>query len=74
MNTTNVFDFWIFAVSLRNACDNKRACKPMCESPISPSISALGVSAATESTTIIPTAAERTSMSTISSACSPVSG
>jgi hypothetical protein len=43
-------------------------------SPISPSISALGVRAATESTTTISTAPERTSMSVISSACSPVSG
>jgi hypothetical protein len=44
------------------------------ESPISPSISARGVSAATESTTTTSTAPERTSMSTTSSACSPVSG
>jgi hypothetical protein len=34
----------------------------------------LGVSAATESTTTMSTAPERTSMSVISSACSPVSG
>ena len=43
-------------------------------SPISPSISAFGVSAATESMTTMSTAPERTSMSVISSACSPVSG
>ena len=61
-------------VSLRNACDIRRACRPICESPISPSISAFGVSAATESITTVPTAPERTSMSVISSACSPVSG
>src|SRR5258707_12686237 len=46
----------------------------MWESPISPSISAFGTSAATESMTITSTAPERTSTSTISSACSPVSG
>ena len=51
-----------------------RAWRPMCWSPISPSISARGVSAATESTTITSIAFERTSMSAISSACSPVSG
>ena len=35
--------------SLRSACDISRACRPTWESPISPSISAFGVSAATES-------------------------
>ena len=43
-------------------------------SPISPSISARGTSAATESITSTSTAFERTNVSTISSACSPVSG
>ena len=61
-------------VSLRSACDISRACRPMCESPISPSISARGTSAATESTTTTSTAPERTSGSVISSASSPVSG
>ncbi len=51
-----------------------RACRPICGSPISPSISAFGVSAATESITTQSTEAERTSMSAISSACSPLSG
>ena len=51
-----------------------RACRPGSESPISPSSSALGVSAATESMTIKSTAPERVRESTISSACSPVSG
>ena len=37
------------AVSLRNAWLMRRACRPMCESPMSPSISAFGTSAATES-------------------------
>ena len=47
---------------------------PTWESPISPSISALGTSAATESTTTMSSAPERISMSVISRACSPVSG
>ena len=61
-------------VSLRSAWLIRRACRPGSWSPISPSISALGVSAATESITTMSTALERTSMSAISSACSPVSG
>ena len=60
--------------SLRSACDISRACRPTCESPISPSISAFGVSAATESIATTASAPERTSSSQISSACSPVSG
>ena len=39
-----------------------------------PSISALGVNAATESTTTTPIPADLTSVSSISSACSPKSG
>ena len=46
----------------------------MCESPISPSISALGTNAATESTTSKSIALELTSVSAISRACSPLSG
>jgi len=46
----------------------------MCESHISHSISALGVSAATESTTIRSTAHDLTRVSTISNACSQLSG
>ena len=41
---------------------------------MSPSISAFGTSAATESMTTMSTAPERTRISQISSACSPVSG
>ncbi|MCY1513130.1 hypothetical protein D9M68_476140 [compost metagenome] len=74
MKMTMQLVFLIVAVSLRSAWLIRRACRPGSESPISPSISALGVSAATESTTIRSTAPERTSESTISSACSPVSG
>ena len=61
-------------VSLRSAWLMSRACKPTCASPISPSISARGTSAATESMTMRSTASLRTSVSVISSACSPVSG
>src|SRR5919197_578599 len=53
---TVVLDFEIAAVSLRRAWDMSRACRPTWESPISPSISALGTSAATESTTTTSTA------------------
>ena len=61
-------------VSLRSAWLISRACRPTWLSPISPSISALGTSAATESITSTSIAFDRTSVSTISSACSPVSG
>ena len=57
--------------SLRMAWDIMRACRPTVWSPIWPSSSARGVSAATESTATTSTAPERTSMSAISSACSP---
>jgi hypothetical protein len=59
---------------LRSAWLIRRACRPGRLSPISPSISARGVSAATESMTSTSMAPERTSVSVISSACSPVSG
>ena len=74
MKMTSVLERLMLAVSLRSACDIRRACRPICGSPISPSISALGVSAATESITTTSTEPERTSMSAISSACSPLSG
>src|SRR5690606_24369686 len=61
-------------VNFRKACDINRACRPTCESPISPSISARGTNAATESTTTTSTAPDLTNNSTISNACSPVSG
>ena len=48
MKITMVLEREIEAVSLRSAWLISRACNPGCESPISPSISALGVSAATE--------------------------
>ena len=74
MKITMVLDLEIEAVSLRSAWLISRACRPGRLSPISPSISARGVSAATESITSTSTAPERTSVSVISSACSPVSG
>ena len=52
----------------------RRAWRPTWLSPISPSISALGTRAATESMTTMSIAPERISMSMISRACSPVSG
>ncbi len=61
-------------VIFRSAWLISRACRPTWLSPISPSISARGTSAATESTTIRSSAPERISMSAISSACSPESG
>ncbi len=61
-------------VSLRSAWLISRACRPTWLSPISPSISARGISAATESMTMTSIAPERISVSAISSACSPVSG
>ena len=60
--------------SLRSAWDISRACNPTWLSPMSPSISALGTSAATESMTTMSMAPERTSASQMSSACSPLSG
>ena len=60
--------------SFLRAWDINLACRPTWESPISPSISACGTSAATESITTIETASDLTSASQISSACSPVSG
>ena len=52
----------------------RRAWIPTNESPISPSISAFGTSAATESSTTQSTPPERISVSVIWSASSPVSG
>ncbi len=60
--------------SLRIAWDISRACKPTCELPMSPRISASGTKAATLSMTKISIALLRMSASAISKACSPVSG
>ena len=69
-----VLDFDRLPVILRRAWDMRRAWRPTWLSPISPSISARGVRAATESMTSTSMAPERISMSAISRACSPVSG
>ena len=61
-------------VSLRRALLIRRACMPTALSPISPSISARGVRAATLSTTRMSMAPERIRLSAISRACSPLSG
>ena len=61
-------------VSLRSAWLISRACRPTWLSPMSPSSSARGTRAATLSTTSTSMAPERTSVSAISSACSPASG
>jgi len=61
-------------VILRRAWLISRAWRPTWLSPISPSISARGTNAATESMMMMSSAPERTSMSAISRACSPVSG
>src|SRR5205807_4232068 len=59
MKIRQVRDFETMAVSFRRACDISRACRPICGSPISPSSSAFGTSAATESTTTTSTPPER---------------
>ena len=74
VKTSAVLDRLMAPVSLRSAWLMRRAWRPMKLSPISPSISARGTSAATESTTTTSTPLDRISVSAISSACSPVSG
>ncbi len=70
MKIRHVFDLETMPVSLRRACDISRACTPTTPSPISPSSSALGTSAATESTTSTSMEPELISALAISSACS----
>ena len=74
VNTSDVFERHTAPVSLRRAWLISRAWMPTNESPISPSISARGTRAATESRTTQSMPPERMSVSVISSACSPVSG
>ncbi len=64
----------IEAPNLRMAWLIIRACKPTWLSPISPSISARGTRAATESTTTRSTAPESINFPAISRPCSPESG
>src|SRR2546428_247512 len=63
MNATVVCEREIDEVSFRSAWDMSRACRPMWASPISPSSSARGTSAATESITMMSTAPLRTRVS-----------
>ncbi len=66
---------WLaMAVNFRRACAIMRAWRPTCCSPISPSSSARGVSAATESTTTTEIIFDRTKLSKILSASSPLFG
>ena len=74
MKMATVLDLLMLPPSLRSACDIMRACTPTNVSPISPSISALGTSAATESRTTMSTEPERMMLSMISRASSPVVG
>ena len=74
INIAVVLVLLIVPDSFLKAWDISLACNPTCESPISPSISAWGTRAATESITTILTASLRTKASQISRACSPVSG
>jgi len=55
MKMTSVLVRLMLEVSFLSAWLISRACRPICGSPISPSISAFGVSAATESMTITST-------------------
>ena len=74
VNRHIVLDLPRMAASFRSAWLINRACIPMVAMPMSPSSSALGTSAATESITITSTAPERASVSQIVSASSPLSG
>ena len=65
---TTVLVCLITPESLRSACDMSLACTPMVASPMSPSISERGTSAATESMTITSIAPDRTNASAISNA------
>ena len=74
MKMIRQLDFAKLPVSFRSAWLIRRACRAMWASPIAPSASAFGTSAATLSTTIMSIAPLRISESAISSACSPLSG
>ena len=71
MNIIMQLDLLRLPLSLRRAWLMRRACSPTWLSPMSPSSSALGTRAATESMTTQWIVPERTSMSAISRACSP---
>ncbi|OPZ62478.1 MAG: hypothetical protein BWY86_00372 [Candidatus Aminicenantes bacterium ADurb.Bin508] len=71
MKIRQLFERLTIAVSFLKAWDMRRAWRPMWASPISPSNSALGTRAATESKTTTSTALLRMRVSAISKACSP---
>ena len=74
MKITAVLLLLMTPVSLRSDWLIKRACRPTCESPISPSSSFLGTKAATESMTITSTALDLMSISVMCMASSPLPG
>ena len=74
MKISTHFDRETPPVSLRRAWLIRRACTPTKVSPISPSISALGTRAATESITMTSTALDNTSISAICRASSALPG
>ncbi len=74
VSTQSVFARLRLPASLRMAWLIMRAWRPTDWSPIAPSSSAFGVSAATESIATTSMVPERISRSAISSACSPWSG
>ena len=74
MKTQSVLARLRLPASLRMAWLIMRAWTPTVWSPIAPSSSTFGVSAATESIATTSSAPERISTSAISSACSPWSG
>ena len=73
MKITEVMDL-LMAGQFAQGLGHEPGLEPIWASPISPSISARGTSAATESTTSTSTAPLRTRISAMSRACSPESG
>ena len=74
MKITAVLLLAITPVSFRSDWLISRACRPTCESPISPSSSFFGTRAATESMTITSTALDLMSISAMCIASSPLPG
>ena len=74
MKIMHVFVLAMVGLRMRSAWLMSRACRPTCESPISPSTSLRGTRAATESMTMMSTAFDLTSISAIFSASSPLDG
>ena len=74
MKIMQVLVLAMVGLRMRRAWLIRRACRPTCESPISPSTSARGTRAATESMTMMSTAFDLTSISAIFSASSALDG